>query len=468
MNETERRYQFLSHVDNGEGKHFSLVSTILYRQHDPTTLDIEVLLLGDETERREALVYLTRPPFYDQIWLHSDEPRYSSVAVLGIHRVKSREYRVSFGASELQIGLNRDSCDYETTWFVKAELVPSGILEAVGIKHLNHTGDITVERFETSRVEASTAFGILEASERYAHYEAEEYANQVTHSIQRASITGLIRVPAGESIAHVNESIRQEIVDICTVLSLCYRQPVSFYEIEYITDPNTTAREQMHTATVRRRRTEQEGKIRQDELIHRDNLADDGLNDLLRRLKTSGHAQELRRTIRFLAASYKIPTLESSYFLAYSALDLITSAIGGEDVYLMNNSKWRRIQKLLRQYIDSIAGPEELTSIVTQMKEKLPELRRASGVSRIMKACQQLGVKTDDLWRKDGFEAGLRSSTKLRDSLFHAASLGEVDDMWINLIRIRVLVERLLLGALDWPDDRTWVWKNQELARIRQ
>jgi len=369
MNETERRIQFLSHVDNSEGKPFPLVSTIEYKRHDPTTLAIDVLLLGDDEERTAALRYLILPPFYDSTWLTSDEPRIASVEVLGIHRVYHREFRVSFGASEIRIGLTDKPSEHDTTWFVKAELTPSGILQAVGIKRFSFTGDINFEPLESSKVEISTALGTLEASERYAHHEAEEYANKVTHSVQRASITGLLKIPAGENLAGVNESMIREVTDICTVLSFCYRQPVSFYEIEYIIDPNTTEQEQMHTATVRRRRASQEGKIDQDELIHRNNLVNGGLDELLRRYKSSPHTEEITRTIRFLAASYKIATLESSYFLAYSALDLITSAISGEGVYLLNTAKWRKIQKLLRAYIDSIADAEGLTPIVTQLKE---------------------------------------------------------------------------------------------------
>jgi hypothetical protein len=460
--------QFLSRVDNGKGGAFPIVSTLVYKLHDPTSLDIEVLLLGDEQARKAALVFLTRPPYYDQIWLHSDEQRFSSVEVLGIHRVSNREYRVSFGASEVKIGLDHEASEHETTWFFKAELTPSGILETVGTKHLSYTGDIKFEPLESSKVEVSTAFGTLEAGERYAHFNDEENANKVTHSVQRASITGLIKIPPGESIANVNDCLTRDVTDICSVLSFCYRQPVSFYEMQYITDPNTTAQELMHTATVRRRRHEQERKIRQDELIHRDDMANGGLQELLDKYRASPHLEELRRTMRFLAVSYKDTTLESSYFVAYSALDLITSAVRGEDVFLMDNAKWRRVQQLLRQSVDDIATAEGLTPIVTQLKEKLPELRRTSGVNRVIKACEQIGITTTDLWRKEGFETGLRAATKIRDSLFHAASVGEVDEMWVNLIRIRVLVERLVLGVLHWPDDRTWVWKNQQLARIRQ
>jgi len=468
MLETENRLQFLSHINNGGGNGFPIVSTVFYKLHDPTSLEVDVLLLGDEDLRKAALIHLTRPPYYDQICLESDEPRFSSVDVLGIRQISNREYRISFSASEVQIGLNHNVSDQETTWFLKGELTPSGILGEVGIKHYSYTGDIKFERLESSKVDLSTSFGLVEVGERYVHYEDEEFANKVTHSIQRASITGLIKIPPGESLANVNDLLKRELADVCLILSFCYRQPVNVYEIEYITDPNTTPRELMHTATVRRRRQELEGKIHQDELIDRNNLTNGGLSELLDKYRRSTYREELKRTIRFLAASYKITTLESSYFLAYSALDLITSAVRGEDVFLMDNAKWRRIQKSLRQFIDNIAVAEGLTPIVNQLKEKLPELRRTSGVNRIIKACSHLAIETSDLWRKEGFEAGLRSASKIRDSLFHAASVGEIDDMWVDLIRIRVLVERLVLGALGWPDNRTWVWKNQQLARIRQ
>src|SRR5437868_299439 len=111
MLETENRMQFLSHVDDGKGGAFPMVSTFVYKLHDPTSLDIEVLLLGDEEVRKAALIYLTRPPYYDRIWLHSDEPRFSSMEVLGIHRVSNREYRVSYGASEVRIGLNHEASE---------------------------------------------------------------------------------------------------------------------------------------------------------------------------------------------------------------------------------------------------------------------------------------------------------------------------------------------------------------------
>jgi hypothetical protein len=116
-------------------------------------------------------------------------------------------------------------------WVVKAELTPSGILQAAGIGTLSHTGEVSVERINTGEVCVSTELGKLQVGDRYAYYSSEEYGNNVTHSVQRAAVTGSIKFPKGDSLASVNKALTEEIEDICTILSFCYRQPVEFYEI---------------------------------------------------------------------------------------------------------------------------------------------------------------------------------------------------------------------------------------------
>jgi hypothetical protein len=446
------------------GTKVPLVVTIEYERYDPTTLSTELLVLGDDKERGATYVSLTRP-FHFELRLLSDEPGAPSVALSGIHGMSRKGAEVSIDASEAQIGITEEPQEDELAWAVKAELTPSGILQAGGIRTYNPTGEVNVERLRPGEINVSTKLGELWVGERYAYYESEEHGNNVTHSVQRAAITGSIKILKGESLASIDKDLTEEIEDICALLSLCYRQPVDFYEIRYGTDPNTTSREKRQEATVRRRLHSISKWIRNDQLIHHSNLIDGGLNQLVSNYKKSVHKKEVTRAIHFLAASYEVESLESAYFLAYSALDLIASVTHAEDSYLLAPSKWRKVQKLLRSYIDSIAEEEEITAVAEQIKEKLPELRRASGDRRVIGACHTLGVKTDDLWRKDGFEAGLKSATRIRNRLFHAAG-GGIDDSYGNLVRVRTLVERLLLGILEWPDERTWVWKDQELMRL--
>ena len=474
MNKTEHRIQFRSHFIVGSGTQVPygtrvpLVVTIQYERHDITKLDIKLIPLGDEKERNATMVSLQRP-FHDRLWLHSDEPSNSSVEVFGIFGISGDGSRMSLEASGVNIGLTDAPQEHEMTWVVAVELTPSGILISPGIRNFNSTGDVKFEPITPGEIIVSTAAGELKAGAGYDHIESEEYGNKVIHAVQRASVTGRVIIPKGESLASFHKALVQEIESICTLLSFCYRQPVDFYEIRYVTDPNNTPRDKMQRATIRHRRQAHEKRIDREELIHYRNLIDGGLNQLLRNYKDSPHREKIARAISFLAASYKMDILEASYFLAYSALDLIASTSQVKDVQLIEPSKWERIQGLLGDYLDRIAEAEEITSVVGQLKEKLPTLRfqKASGDKRVIEACQRFGVKTDDLWRKDGFEVGLKSASGIRNRLFHAAGGGYMDDQFVNLVRIRVLVERLLLGILRWPDERTWVWKNQELARIR-
>lgn len=471
LNQTTRRIQFRSHFQVGSGTQIPsgtivpLVATIDYDLYDPTTLAIDLLLLGNDEEQRSVITSLQRP-FHSELWLHSDETGTPSVEVLGIHSLSGGGTHVELGAFEIQVGINDEPQKTETTWIVKVELTPSGILIIPGSRHLSYTGDISFEPIEPGEVEVHTDLGTLQTGIQYAHYNSEEYGNKVLHSVQRAAITGSIKVPQGGNLASVNKVLIDEVEDICTILSFCYRQPVDFYEVWYVTDPNTMPQTDRQEATLRRRRNAIDKRLDSDELIHWNNLINGGLDQLIKNYKKAEHREEITRAIRFLAASYPVEPVESSYFLAYSALDLITSINNAEDVYLLGSAKWKRIQKLLRGYLDSIADAEEIEHVVERLKEKLPELRRVSGDRRVIEACQKLDVKTHDLWRKEGFEEGLKSATKIRNRLFHAAG-GDMDDLYVNLIRVRTLVERLILGTLEWPEDRTWVWKNKELARIR-
>jgi len=159
-------------------------------------------------------------------------------------------------------------------------------------------------------------------------------------------------------------------------------------------------------------------------------------------------------------------TLESSYFLAYSALDLAASIYNPDSLYLVSSGKWKKLQKQLREYLNSIAENQGLADVIEQIKEKLPELRRASGDRRIIDACSSLNVNVSDLWPKEGFEVGLKAATRMRNELFHSALCESPNDLSDHLVRVRTLVERLLLKILGWPDAQIWVWYDQNLKRV--
>src|SRR5215210_570 len=135
MNKTLQRIKLRSHFVLGSGTQLPmgtkipLVVTIEYERHDPTTLSTELLVLGDDKERGATVVSLQRP-FHFELKLPSDEPGAPSVELLGIHSISGGGAEVSISASGVQIGITREPQEEELTWIVKAELTPSGILQA--------------------------------------------------------------------------------------------------------------------------------------------------------------------------------------------------------------------------------------------------------------------------------------------------------------------------------------------------
>jgi len=466
--EIARRLQFRGHIETGGTPHPPVAVTIEYELHDPTTLSVDLLLIGEEAERRAAALYLRHLP-NDYLWLYSDEPGAPSVEVLGIHGSSHRGTHVSIKASAVQVGISQEPQRRDLTWHMTAELTPSGILEVMGIREMSYTGDIKFRPVKKGKIEVSTSLGTFQVAEHYAHHDSEEHGNKVIHTVQRAAVTGTLLIPAGHDLHTTNEAVRDEVENICTILSLCYRQPVSYYEIDYATDPETTPDEERAVAYLRRRRNALETKIRQEELIHREGLTRGGLNRLLQVYNGSSRKKELSRAIRFLAASYKMTTLESSYFLAYSALDLVAGIAKPDNIYLLGSSKWKKVYGLLKDHLDGIKKAERLTKkVVEQMKEKLPELRRTSGDRRITEACRARRVKTEDLWPAEGFKDGLKKATRMRNELFHSALMESPEKLYDHLVRVRTLVERLLLKILKWPNKRIWTWYDENLKWVNQ
>lgn len=186
------------------------------------------------------------------------------------------------------------------------------------------------------------------------------------------------------------------------------------------------------------------------------------------RFKTANEQKRFQELLIFLQARTRWLPLESSYFLAYSALDLVSAIHDPTALYLLSSAKWKKLEKALRENLNTIAKEQHLIDILEALKAKLPELRRASGDKRIIEACEALRVNTSDLWPNEGFEPGLKIATGMRSDLFHSALAANHQELVRHLVRVRTLVERMLLRVLDWPDDQIRVWYDQDLRFVNQ
>ena len=465
--DTTKRFQFQGHLGSEKAKSPRIVSTIEYQLYDPSSLKIDLLFLGDKNEQEAASSYL-RNLRYNHVWLYSDDDQVPSVEVLGIHRTEEGGTHFSIGAVAVQVGLIKKPLAQDTTYYVMAELTPSGILRKPGSRELSYTGNITFKPIVEGEIKVSTIFGVLQAVERFDHYESEESGNRIIHTVQRAAITGEIKVPKGDDLFTVNDKFQTDIEEICLLLSLCYRQPVDYYEIHYLPDPRNARECGLHDSLLRRKRRPSVKKTDEDDLINYRNLIGGGLDRLLKSFRGFNHKDQLSQAIKFLSSSYEASPLESSYFLCYSALESVIAACSDISPFLLKAGKWKKVEKLLRAHLDQIATDQGFKEVLDKMKQKLPELRRTPSDQWILETFRTLNVKTDDLWPREGFEAGIKMATKMRNDLFHSALCKDPQDLSDNLVCLRTLTERIILRALKWPDDQIWVWYDQNLRWINK
>jgi hypothetical protein len=462
---TNIQIKFPGYLDFGEGKVFHIAATIEYERFDPSSLDIDILLLGDQDKQMAAAQYMRNYP-YNYLWLHSDDEMIPSVEIIGMNRLTVGARQVSISARAVQIGLTQKPLLDDQQYLIKIELIPSGILVKPRSKELSFTGEISFNPIVEGEIKVSSKIGPLDVAESFEHYESEEHSNRVTHSVQRATIRADVQLLKNIDLFSFNETLRAIVEEICLMLSLCYRQPIDFYEIRYIPIRKDKNSIQVPESLLRRRLDTSLNKIKEEELINYRGLIDGGLDLLLKSYRNFKQKDELTRGVQFLSSSYAIVRLESAYFLAYSALEAIVSSCGGSSRYLIKSAKWGKVEKRLRTYLDDIAGSEGLEDVVELMKEKLPELRRTPSDRKIIETCRILEVKTDDLWPAQGVQEGVKMATKMRNDLFHSALYKDSYDLYKNLVRLRILAERILLKALRWPDDRIWVWYDQNLKWV--
>ncbi|MCM5576474.1 hypothetical protein NEH50_20935, partial [Xanthomonas hortorum pv. pelargonii] len=439
-------------------------ASIRYQKHDPTSLDVEILFLGGEEERAEAY-RATRAIDINLVKLHAINESEDSINLLGLTRWRSSITGMTLEVGAIEIGIDRDDDDQPLEVSFTVELQPSGILSGFGSIELHCNGDINTLHGDEGQILVQTSLGQIEAMEAYDYLDGKAFGDKVVHRIQRIRLIGEFKLEVGDTLRSLHDRLLEEIFPICSALSLCYRQPVDAYEIEYLW--KVTSENPIKRAFYRRKWHKSRERTNDNELIDSSNLRDGGLSILVQTLKDHPESKSLDRGIGFLSHSY-VSFLETAYFMAFSAMETIVNAVSEDpDGLQIGSSAWRKVQKALRKSISDCAeGGSISLDTAKHMQEKLPELRRASLASRIDRVVEVYSVKTSDLWTAEGFAAGLKRASEFRHDLFHAAHTSDLDLMSVDLTRIRAFSERLLLAALSWPEDRRWAWRDDKVHRI--
>lgn len=437
--------------------------TIRIHRWDPTSLDVDLLWLGEEEDRLSAARAMRAVVGGGRLLIHSLDPEHPSVELIGIsglnydqREAKIHVLAIEFGMTDSQL----EPGDYQVT----ARLQPSGMLVAFGGVELNFDGNIKVDRHDGIAI-FDTPLGTFEARETYEYFSTHAHGNDVIERIQRATIQGTINPKTEDTFRSWHRDFLRTVDDVCSALSLCYRQPVKCYEIEYMHLGGADS-----SPALYRRRWALPKRLREyRELIAARNLTDGGLQLLLNALASTTNRDELIRAIQFLAASYE-ELIEVAYFMAFAAMETTVNAcLEDNQKELATKSQWKKLEPALRVAVTTIGESIDLPNeAVVEMKNKIVELKRASLQARVEFARERYGPKTSDIWPDIDFIEGIKRAAAVRNGLFHSADSRRLDEMHESLIRIRIFTERLLLRQLKWPDDQIWTWYDQELKWLNK
>ncbi len=371
---------------------FRCAASIRYEQHDPTSLDVELLYLGDEEERAE-MYRASRAIDNNRLTLHAIDDANESINLIGLSRWQSDTSKLNLEVSAIEVGIDRDSSSYPVKARFVVALQPSGILIEPAIHSRYDSGDIGVRKLGEGMIVVDSRVGPIRATESYDFLERSAFGDKVTHRVQRAQLSGELELRPGQSLRELHDVLLEEVSTICRALSFCYRQPVAAYEIAYFeTYPGQHGYKK---SLYRRKWHSPRRKQKEEELIHTSNLQEGGLSLLVAQMRLHPEAEALSRGVGFLSSSY-VSSLETGYFMAFSAMETIVNAMSREsDQSRLSSSSWRKVQKrlkeaLLRCEAEGVASLEN----VQLMVDKLPELRRATLLSRVVTAVEVYSVKS--------------------------------------------------------------------------
>ncbi len=403
----------------------------------------------------------------------SVRPKRAEVSSLRLHGIRGWQLdgsTIRLDISGFDLGVVGTSLSPGYRIYATVDLTSGKVLSKPSIVEFSWRGDVTHKEVYEDDIHWDLPMGSGKALLRYVREDTEVARDRATLLVCRPTIVYDLSVDKDVELTDVVEGLEHDLADVCLMLSLAGRRLVGWYQISCIVlneeqgpvlswDP--ISRYEVFDRTT-------EGP--RDELINHRELTNEGLSCLLRNLRTSSYREELNQIIPFLVSSYTADTLETSYFLCHAALDALCGAIYSKELGqdLLPRCDWEELERILRDAILGCAVKSGATGFGERAVARLPDLKRVGSRERIVAVCRDMGLDTTAIWPRVALEEGLGRALRVRNQLFHGAKTYDSQGLDINLLRLQILVERLLLRVLGWPDDKIWRGYDQALRAVPQ
>lgn len=387
-----------------------------YDKYDSSRL--ECALIASPIDYREIVV-----PGMSECHLIVPTPVEHPVRIWGIHGMTTSRAEIVLNAFGVDIGCTDKPVPAGDEVSIIVELSRGRVLHDWGSVIQSYDGTITREGGTGKEIIWEENGETTRASIRYVYEDSSVSNNPAILRIERPTIGRFFKANGTESLKQIMDRTVKDVDDITSLLALCSREPIGWYEISIDTTSNTTG---LYPRAKRRRSSIRSDahSNRLDPLIDHRDLIDGGLKRLLDAYRASRYRDSIARALSFEIGSRDESTIESAYALCYMALEAVVDD-------LSNQKKRGSLADAVKQVADTWA------------------------------------IRVDDLWPASvGFLNGLREASRLRNDLFHRASASELDLLHKNLVRLQVLVERMILKVLDWPDEKIWRWHDQDVKWV--
>jgi len=459
--------QFQGYLKGDKIEKIPILLEIESSRYDAKNIKFDMILLVDDREYEEDVNEVLIKSMKKELIIYKN----SSDFIVSTDQLVSWEWeglRVKLNILSYQCGISDKLLSDKHKIIVTVELVPGHILSKTlsRIGHLN--GNVEHTLFYTDNIEWSIDYGKAIAT---VHYEIEDdriYQNEAMIQICRPRLQFFDIQSSGKTTsAQLKETIIKEVEDVCLMLSLCYRRFVEWYEIRFIIyDDENSSNQIPYPVRVHKKMFDRIYPDKSNILIFHQELRGDNFNNLIKSYRNSEYKNAIRQAIVYIVASYSKNDIETDFTIAYTALESLCENLFKSDkvTEYLSSSKFQKLEKELKRLLKEFGEKESLNGeIIEKIKKKLPELKRISADDKIIHCCNRLDIKNSDLWKKEGFESGIRSTIKLRNLLLHQAVCSDYNELILNTIRVRILTERLILRLLNWPDDKLWRLYDQNL-----
>lgn len=456
-------YQSSAQVCLADGRREPVWVRIEYDKYDPSWLCCT--LLADQ-----ATFFFSELPEQCEL-IALGELEYP-IALCGIYSTKQTGSEVSLEAMACDIGFSSDPLPKGEAVHITLELTCGRVLRGMQIREVSYDGTIKFRGDEPGPIEWGNEEEKRTAQVRYVYEEAFTGISGTTLQIERPSIWWSLKANGSDSLKDLRDRIEKEAVDIVALLSLCSRERVSWYEIQ-IETPEYRLRPRLYPRAWGRRVVDKPRSPRHlDPLVDHRDLINGGFTRLLQAFKACKYSEAIVRAIAFTVASRSKSALESNYILCHAALEAVVHDLTEDDSSFprLSDLQWKQLSRDLESLLFEFGKQQDVSeTAVDHAKSKLLELKRPPIANVVLHQVRALYVRVDDLWPQTiGFEQGLRRALELRNELSHRALAAEPGEIYKNLVRLRVLVERFILQVLDWPREKIWVWHDQEIKRVNR